>query len=716
MSTNLSAASTSLNWLLAAAVSATIAAPLAAHEPDSQHQSPPLVPLGELVQRHVDSGFLANRAAEAATVHSTVIATPDAAWTRLYFSEISLDHGSRIRLTSLLDGEVQELDAAGAAMWGNTSAYFNGPMVQIELIAAPGTARNRFVLEQLGVEFGVFAIGSHCSSPLVCGLCNGDTRVPSNENWSCRLVSASGGCSAAIYNANSLVVSAGHCMGANMVIQFNVPQSNANCTINHPPANDQFPVTTQISANAGAGADWAVMTSGTNGLGQTAFDRFGEYRPIAAVVPSSGSADAWGYGVTDECTLRQTQQHSSGAVLSLTGSSIRHTADTTCGNSGSSVLHNGEIIGIASHCSWTCPPDGNTATRIDVPAFAAARASLEAVPEDVDVPGDYATIQAAIDAVAPGSTITVASGVYNEAINFIGKNLTVISADGPDVTVIDATGINSGVVRFSSNENSSAVLEGFTITGGTGWNVTIGGNPLRVGGGIYTSASTPTINNCIIVGNTAEFGGGVFNSNASPVFTDCVFESNVADPSAGGGAFNFSGAQPQYINTLFLNNVAGTGGGAMSSQSAGPLVIQNCQFINNTADTVGGAVRMIQSSLGTFSNSIFQFNTAQDNGGAFFTDASPQTTIAGSTFCENAPNHIAGAFTDSDGNDFQNQCPDPCVIPADLNCDGTVNVTDLLALFAAWGPCADVDDCPADLNNSGVVDVSDLLLLFASWG
>jgi hypothetical protein len=52
----------------------------------------------------------------------------------------------------------------------------------------------------------------------------------------------------------------------------------------------------------------------------------------------------------------------------------------------------------------------------------------------------------------------------------------------------------------------------------------------------------------------------------------------------------------------------------------------------------------------------------------------------------------------------------------DLNGDGVVDVSDLLILLAAWGPCPRSGNCPADLNGDGAVDVSDLLILLANWG
>lgn len=53
----------------------------------------------------------------------------------------------------------------------------------------------------------------------------------------------------------------------------------------------------------------------------------------------------------------------------------------------------------------------------------------------------------------------------------------------------------------------------------------------------------------------------------------------------------------------------------------------------------------------------------------------------------------------------------------DLNCDGVVNVSDLLILFSHWGAVILSHSGPSpDLNGDGVVNVSDLLILFANWG
>lgn len=55
----------------------------------------------------------------------------------------------------------------------------------------------------------------------------------------------------------------------------------------------------------------------------------------------------------------------------------------------------------------------------------------------------------------------------------------------------------------------------------------------------------------------------------------------------------------------------------------------------------------------------------------------------------------------------------PPACSGDLNGDTVVDVSDLLTLLGAWGPCP---GCAADLNGDGVVDVSDLLMLLGAWG
>jgi hypothetical protein len=55
-------------------------------------------------------------------------------------------------------------------------------------------------------------------------------------------------------------------------------------------------------------------------------------------------------------------------------------------------------------------------------------------------------------------------------------------------------------------------------------------------------------------------------------------------------------------------------------------------------------------------------------------------------------------------------CPPLC--PADINGDGLVNVTDLVAVITEWG----TGNPGADINDDGIVNVTDLVAVITAWG
>ena len=68
-------------------------------------------------------------------------------------------------------------------------------------------------------------------------------------------------------------------------------------------------------------------------------------------------------------------------------------------------------------------------------ALCVARPALAATR---NVPAEYPSIQSAIDASVNGDVVLVAPGTYLERLDFLGKAITVASAGGPDVTIVDA--------------------------------------------------------------------------------------------------------------------------------------------------------------------------------------------------------------------------------------------------------------------------------------
>ncbi|GAH51482.1 unnamed protein product, partial [marine sediment metagenome] len=65
------------------------------------------------------------------------------------------------------------------------------------------------------------------------------------------------------------------------------------------------------------------------------------------------------------------------------------------------------------------------------------------------VPGDYSTIQEAIEAASNGDTIIVAPGTYRENLDFLGKRITLRSQNPDDVETVESTIIEAKESLFT---------------------------------------------------------------------------------------------------------------------------------------------------------------------------------------------------------------------------------------------------------------------------
>ena len=242
----------------------------------------------------------------------------------------------------------------------------------------------------------------------------------------------------------------------------------------------------------------------------------------------------------------------------------------------------------------------------------------------INVPVDQPTIQDGINAAVSGvDEVVVDPGTYNEAINFLGKAITVRSASGdPADTIINGTG-NFHVVQCVNGEGSFTVLQGFTITGG---NANGASFPDDRGGGMLNTSSSSTVTNCTFTGNTAGYGGGMFNQNSSsPTVTSCSFSGNTVSDS-GGGMYNQNSSSPTLTNCSFSGNTATNNGGGMYNNGSSNPSVWNCTFSGNTATNDGGGMFNASSSP-TVTNCLFSGNTATSNGGGMYNNnCSPTVT------------------------------------------------------------------------------------------
>ncbi|MBC8478103.1 hypothetical protein H8D51_01015 [bacterium] len=180
------------------------------------------------------------------------------------------------------------------------------------------------------------------------------------------------------------------------------------------------------------------------------------------------------------------------------------------------------------------------------------------------VPADFQSIQMAIDGVSPeGDTVVVAPGSYVENIDYHGRNIFLTSLyylEGDESyieqTVIDG-GQNGSVITFIEGEERSAVLNGFTITNGSG---RLSGG-YTTGGGIFIDESSPSLTNCLVTGNNCAGitgGGGIFIYRSSVHLSNLTIRENSAQSLAGGLRVTNSEIEMDSLNrcNIYLNEAA----------------------------------------------------------------------------------------------------------------------------------------------------------------
>ena len=210
----------------------------------------------------------------------------------------------------------------------------------------------------------------------------------------------------------------------------------------------------------------------------------------------------------------------------------------------------------------------------------------------IHVPGSQPTIQSGIDAATDGDTVLIADGVYFENISFNGKAITVAShylVDGDTShitgTVVDGsqstTPDSASVVFFGSGEDTTSLLVGLTIRGGSG-TLTDVYDGARMGGGILClNSGAKIIRNRIIDNNisheTFSIGAGIGGFTTSPatwvVLSDNVIAGNTnqttGDDSewrsaAGGGVYLQANARVHrndVYNNACMSSYAADGAG-----------------------------------------------------------------------------------------------------------------------------------------------------------
>lgn len=250
-----------------------------------------------------------------------------------------------------------------------------------------------------------------------------------------------------------------------------------------------------------------------------------------------------------------------------------------------------------------------------------------------DGTGDFATIQAAIDAAVAGETVVLGDGTFtgagNRDLDFKGKAITLRSQSGDAaLCVIDCQGSSVAPhfgIDFKTGETAASVMQDITVRGG--WRTT--------GAGCRITGTSPVLRRVVFCDNVcSDSGAGVIiGSGATPTLEDCRFLDNAAS-NAGGGMY-INASYPQLAGCLFQGNTAVWGGGGLYNQLAAPN-LTDCTFDRNSSDHWGGAMhnRYVQSAPNV-TGCLFTGNTAPQGGAVYSRDAATPS-FTGCTFFGNS--------------------------------------------------------------------------------
>lgn len=308
------------------------------------------------------------------------------------------------------------------------------------------------------------------------------------------------------------------------------------------------------------------------------------------------------------------------------------------------------------------------------------------------VPGDFATIQAALNDVNPLTldTVLVDPGLYSESIQFGNRRARLLSTSGPTATYLSATG---GIAVAFGGVTPDTLLSGFTLMdSSTGISVADAGAPTIVSNAIVNCGAgidcdsgsidrpdspiirSNTITGCsgtaiqlsftgtpLVEGNLLEDNGGGIGmwEAGSP-----LIRNNVIRRNHGDGLYMVNYSDANIVQNLICENDGD--GVAWLSPDGGPWLINNTIVANVGAGISSGSyspgAQIINNivignpalQVGGYANPVVQYNDIYSATGVAYAGITNLTGFYGNISAD-------PVFVCQPGGDFSLFTNSPCI-------------------------------------------------------
>jgi hypothetical protein len=218
--------------------------------------------------------------------------------------------------------------------------------------------------------------------------------------------------------------------------------------------------------------------------------------------------------------------------------------------------HVGDVLAVS-----VLSPGGELVDAVMVKADDTHRAMKKGQPRVLQVPQEYATIQAAVDAAKAGDSVLVAPGTYYESVRL--KSDVRLFGSGAAWTVLDGGGMPGTLIDFSGASN--VVVAGFTFQNVGVGNVCDDDTTLTLCSGNWYSA--------------AIYADGHYEQGEEP--TSALVTHNVFRGNPVGVLVYY------FARTVVRNNVfVGNSHGFVANHFNGAALVANNVFWENTRQAI----------------------------------------------------------------------------------------------------------------------------------